>query len=154
MERAVPKPKIARPELRLALVLGMAAGIAILTAVAVNARSVGSGPTAGRMPSQSGLPSDEKAIPDLVAVENDQQQVVGYAWKSDLEPGAGKRSPDEPTPTTPAISVWDSSGQILQGHMFPDGVGFVTLAEEQARGLDPANPPTPSRGAPTTLGDP
>lgn len=87
---------------------------------------------------------DASLVPDLVAVENDHGSVVGYARRDDVA------SPDAAPATI--VAVWDESGEHLLGHVYPDGTGFLSVAEEKARGVSPENPPEPAHPATTVVG--
>lgn len=96
-------------------------------------------PNAGRVPSTAVRADgsiDRDQIPDLVTVENHAGEVVGYARKDDLFPSQGSE-PSAPSP----VQVWDRSGSNLVGHVYPDGVGFLSLDEQSSRGISPDAPP-------------
>ncbi|MCU1372280.1 MAG: hypothetical protein JWO77_3474 [Ilumatobacteraceae bacterium] len=124
-----------------------------LLVVAAGAATVASaaGPGTDPAPSRGTIPEqafradgslDVSLVPDLVSVEDDHGDVMGYARSADV---ASQRS----APTS-AVDVWDASGKRLVGHVYPDGVGFLSIADEHARNVDPHDPPE-SGYAPTTV---
>lgn len=145
------------------LVFGLLIG-GIIVGFGAAAGLATSSPTAGRLPeaarNQDGS-LDAAKIPDLVAVEDDQEVVVGYAKKSDLYPSSPSDAPKDPsqaatsdeTRASDVISVWDETGTKLQGHLFPNGVGFLTLEEEATSGVSPDAPPA-AKSTPTTTTGP
>ena len=108
--------------------------------------------TYGRIPSRAQLAAgtaDMSAVPDLIGVVDDQQKVVGYAYRADIlqNPDAVRAKPDL---QRGIVDVWDKTGKKLVGHLYPNGAGFVSVEQEAVRGVSPANPP-PTRMTPSTV---
>ena len=146
----------------IAFVLGVGIGIGILGLAAAGlASSVDRSPTAsaGRIPEAASAADgslDVSMAPDLIAVEDEAQVVVGYAKREDLF-GTSQdrpRSPEEavswPSQNTKTVSVWDESGTVLRGHLFAD-VGYMSLAEQAENGVSPESPPRPISPPTTTV---
>lgn len=128
------------------LIMGVVAAGAATVAFASDRGSEGT-PTRGTIPerafrSEGSL--DPALVPDLISVENDRGAVVGYARSKDIA------SPD----AAPAsiVDVWDETGERLVGHVYPDGTGFLSTAEEKERGVDASNPPEPLSPPTTAVG--
>ncbi|MBI2710525.1 MAG: hypothetical protein HYX34_12665 [Actinobacteria bacterium] len=138
------------------------AGATTLTVFGVAAAGSDAAPSTGRLPASArganGVLNVE-ALPDLVAVEDGRQVVVGYAKKGDLYPSGGGNVPRNPAeasassgPGSGVVSVWDRTGTRLRGHLYPDGVGYLSLGEEAAGGVSPASPPVAEAPATTVAG--
>jgi hypothetical protein len=133
------------------LVLGFALGLGGLAFAATRPAPVRP-LTAGRVPTDARLPdgsADLSAVPDLIAVTDDQQRVVGYAYATDVFKTADSLKA-KPRLARGIVEVWDKTGKTLVGHLYPNGAGFVSLEQGAVRGVSPANPP-PTRTTPSTV---
>ena len=107
--------------------------------------------TYGRIPANARLTNgtpDMNVIPDLISVTDDQMQVVGYAYASDILDSSAQQT--KPKLREGIIEVWDKTGKTLAGHLYPNGAGFLSLEQQAVRGVSPASPP-PSRMTPSTV---
>lgn len=84
----------------------------------------------------------------MVPASDDNGHIVGYVRKDDLNAVPDGARPGVTVPEPP-LDVFDKTGTKLLGHFYPDGVGFLSLAEEQRTGYGPRNPP-PAKVTPTT----
>ena len=96
------------------------------TAAVALSRGAEPAPTRGTIPERAFLADgtlDPSLVPDLVSVEDEDGNVVGYARKEDIASPASAPSS--------VVQVWDADGKRLVGHVFPDGTGFLSVAETE-----------------------
>jgi len=134
------------------VVLGFALGLgglayAVTRPVSAPALSYGRVPTEARLADGS---VDPGAVPDLISVTDDQGRVVGYAYATDVFFKTRETMRAKPQLEQGVVEVWDKTGKKLVGHLYPDGAGFVSVANEAERGISPASPP-PTRTTPSTV---
>ncbi len=95
-------------------------------------------PTHGTIPeeafTETGL--DMEKLPDLIAVADPKggEAPVGYARKIDMFPGE-YGDPELASQEYRLIPVYDATGTVLLGNVFPD-YGFVPLDVSEALGFD------------------
>ena len=132
-------------------------GVAVCATGAVTALAFqgDSTPTFGRIPQDAQRPDgsfDDSKLPDLIVVEDDEGEAVGYARKGDVFPAQGGEFSREELDARNIIEVWDSAGEVLVGHVFPDGVGYLSLEEQAKRGVSPSDPPEAETTVTTVIG--
>ena len=91
--------------------------------------------------SAEALPKGGPAPAGFVPVTDDRPgkpvgNVVGYAKRSAVIPTGA------PEDDGGIIDVWDATGRVLLGHLWPNGYGYRTLAEERAEGISREHPPS------------
>lgn len=146
---------------RVGIAFGMGLGLMVLALAlwgrpgadpSTGVQASGGTASAGATSTSSPAPKIGPAPEGFVPVTDDRPgkpagNVVGYAKRSAVIPDGTNVEDDGGI-----IDVWDASGSVLLGHLWPNGYGYRSLEEEAAEGISRDNPPSlPPVSVPKTV---